>query len=46
MTCSFEANAETEDELMKKIGEHAAVVHYIKTIRPELTAKIKKAIKK
>ena len=45
MTCGFEANEKTEDELMKKIEEHAATVHNIKTITPDLADKIKKAIK-
>jgi predicted small metal-binding protein len=46
MVCAFEANAKTEDELMKKIGEHAAKAHNITTVPPELMTKIKKAIKK
>jgi len=46
MACPFETNAKTEDELMKKIAEHAAKAHDIKTVPPELMAKIKKAIKK
>jgi predicted small metal-binding protein len=46
MACPFETNAKTEDELMKKIAEHAAKAHDIKTVPPELAAKIKKAIKK
>jgi predicted small metal-binding protein len=45
MTCSFEALADTEDELMKKIAAHAASVHNITTVSPDLAAKIKQAIK-
>jgi predicted small metal-binding protein len=46
MTCGFEAKANTEDELMKKIAEHAKAVHNMKTIPPDVMASIKKAIKK
>jgi len=45
MDCEFEATAETEDELMKKIAEHAAEVHGLETIPPELLEKVKAAIK-
>jgi len=45
MDCGFEATAETEEELMKKIAEHAAEVHGMKTIPPELLEKVKAAIK-
>ncbi len=45
MTCGFEASADTQDELMKKIVAHAASAHNIQTVDPELEAKIKKAIK-
>jgi len=46
MSCSFETTAKTEDELMKKIGEHAGKAHNMKTIPPDVMAKVKKAIKK
>jgi predicted small metal-binding protein len=46
MACPFETSAKTEDELLKKIAEHAAKAHDIKTVPPELMTKIKKAIKK
>jgi predicted small metal-binding protein len=46
MNCPFEATAKTEDELMKKISEHAGKVHNMKTISPDMMTKIKKAIKK
>ena len=45
MDCPFEASAPTKEELMKKISEHAASVHNIKTVSPELKEKIDKAIK-
>ena len=46
MDCSFEAQASTEEELMDKIKKHASEVHNMKTIPPDLSDKIKKAIKK
>jgi predicted small metal-binding protein len=46
LDCPFEATAATEDELMKKISAHAASVHNMKTVPPDMMAKIKKAIKK
>ena len=46
MACSFEATAATEAELMAKIQEHGSKAHNIKTIPPDLMAKVKKAIKK
>ncbi len=45
MECGFEASAWTEGGLMKKISVHAAEVHNIKEISPDLMDKIKKAIK-
>jgi len=47
MSCPFEATAKTEDELMKKITEHAAKAHNMKApFPPDMMAKVKKAIKK
>lgn len=47
MACPFEATAETKDELMKKITEHAAKVHSMKPpFPPDMMEKIEKAIKK
>ena len=43
--CTFEASAETEDELVKKVSAHAAQVHGITEITPELAAKVKAAIR-
>jgi predicted small metal-binding protein len=45
MACSFEASAKTEAELMDKIKEHGEKAHDIKTIPPDMMAKIKKVIK-
>jgi predicted small metal-binding protein len=44
MQCGFEAKAFTKGSLMNKIAEHAAKVHDIKEISPELKEKIEKAI--
>ncbi len=46
MSCNFEVTARTEDELMKKIAEHADKAHNMKTIPPDVMSKVKKAIKK
>jgi predicted small metal-binding protein len=47
MDCPFEASAATEEDLMKKITEHAGKVHNMKPpFSEEFVAKVKKAIKK
>jgi predicted small metal-binding protein len=47
MDCPFEASAATEEELMKKIAEHAGKGHNMKPPFPaDMMEKIKKAIKK
>ncbi|MGD8329865.1 MAG: DUF1059 domain-containing protein [Acidobacteriota bacterium] len=43
--CNFVATAETEEELMTKVIDHAAKVHNIKTMTPELQEQVKGAIK-
>jgi predicted small metal-binding protein len=43
--CSFTAAAATDDELMKKVAEHAAAAHGLTEVTPELAAKVKLAIK-
>ena len=43
--CSFTASAATEEELVKKVAAHAAQHHGITEVTPELTAKVKAAIK-
>jgi len=45
-SCRFEATAKTEDELLKKIAEHARKAHNMKTISPDVMKKVKNAIKK
>lgn len=43
--CDAVIRAETEEELMRKVAEHAKTVHGISEISPELAAKVKAAIK-
>lgn len=43
--CGFEARADTEEELMKKVAEHAVEVHNMKEISEEVAAKVKAAIR-
>ena len=45
-SCGFEATAKTEDELLKKIAEHARKAHNMKTISPDVMKKVKNTIKK
>jgi predicted small metal-binding protein len=42
--CPFEASAETEGDLVKKVSQHAADKHGVKEVTPELAAKVKQAI--
>ena len=43
--CSFKAEAASEDELMKKVAEHAAKQHGVKDVTPELQGKLKSAVR-
>lgn len=43
--CGFEIRADSEEELMKKVAEHAAEVHDIKEVSEEVAAKVKAAIR-
>ena len=43
--CAFTASASTEEELLKKVAEHAAHDHRLTKVPPELTAKVKAAIR-
>lgn len=43
--CEFKAEAATEEEIVRKVAEHAAVVHGVKTVTPELAALVKAAIR-
>ena len=43
--CGWSATAETEEELMNKVAEHANAEHIDMEITPEVVAKIKSIIK-
>lgn len=43
--CGFEVRADTEEELMKKVAEHAEEVHDMKEISEEVVAKVRAAIR-
>jgi len=43
--CDGVIRAETEEELMKKVAEHAKTVHGMTEISPEMAAKVKAAIR-
>ena len=43
--CGWSATAETEEELMNKVAEHAKTDHKDMEITPEVIAKIKSIIK-
>ncbi len=43
--CGWFATAETEEELMNKVAEHAKAEHKDMEITPEVVAKIKSIIK-
>ena len=45
MDCSWSGTAESEEELMTKVAEHAKEVHPEMEMTPELGAKIKSLIK-
>ncbi len=43
--CSWKASANSEEELMKMVAEHAAHDHGMKEIPPEAVKKVKAAIR-
>ena len=43
--CPFTASALTEEELLTLVAAHAAQVHGIKEVSPELAERVKSAIK-
>ena len=45
VNCNWTTNADSEEELMKKIKEHANTVHGFKEIPQDLADKVKLAIK-
>jgi predicted small metal-binding protein len=42
--CSFQATAQTEEDLVKQVSQHAKEKHGVKEVTPELAAKVKAAI--
>ena len=45
MSCNFRARANTDDDLWKKISDHAKKVHNIQNMDREMMAKIQGVIK-
>ena len=45
MQCDWVARGATEQEVLKKAGEHAAATHNMKNIPPETLAKIRAAVR-
>ena len=43
--CAFKAEAASEDELMRKVAEHAAQQHGVKEVTSDLQGKLKSAIR-
>jgi predicted small metal-binding protein len=43
--CGFQAEAETEQELVDKVARHAAEVHGLEEVTPEVLAKVRAAIR-
>ncbi len=43
--CKFTVTAENEAEVMAQVAAHAAAVHGLKEVPPELAAKVKAAIR-
>jgi predicted small metal-binding protein len=43
--CEFTATAQTEEDLLKQVTEHAAAAHGVKEVTPELAAQVKAAIR-
>ena len=43
--CAFHAEAATEEELLRKVAEHARAEHGVQEVGPDLLASVKSAIK-
>jgi predicted small metal-binding protein len=43
--CGFEVRAESEEEVLRMVGDHAKTMHKMTNPPPEMVAKIKGAIK-
>ena len=44
MDCDYEARAETEEEILKKVAVHAGTTHNMTEIPEEVLAKVRAAI--
>jgi predicted small metal-binding protein len=44
MDCDYAARAETEEEILKKVAEHAGTTHNMTEIPEEVLAKVRAAI--
>ena len=45
MDCDFVARAQTEEEILEKVAEHATTTHEMKEIPEEILAKVRAAIR-
>ncbi|MFQ5837654.1 MAG: DUF1059 domain-containing protein [Thermoplasmata archaeon] len=43
--CGYEATAETSEDLLGKVAEHAKAVHGMESIPPEVAEKVKSVIR-
>jgi predicted small metal-binding protein len=43
--CAFTATADTEDELIRKVVEHASTAHGVEEVTPQVAAQVKAAIR-
>jgi predicted small metal-binding protein len=43
--CDFEIRGNSDEEVMKKAGEHAKTAHKMQNITPELASKVRGAIR-
>lgn len=43
--CAFEVRAESEDEVLRMVADHAKTMHKMASVPPDMAAKIKGAIK-
>lgn len=43
--CAFEVRAESEDEVLRMVADHAKTMHKMASVPPDMAAKIKDAIK-
>jgi predicted small metal-binding protein len=43
--CAFQVRTETEAEMMQQVALHAKQCHKLESVPPEMTAKVKAAIK-